>query len=356
MIASRVMTIVALVVTAWIGSGLAAVSAARESSAVMSVTPANASIGGVLRVDLASWPQGNVTAAVCGNSGQRGSTDCDLIGAGSIRIPASGSESLTVTVQAPPVGCPCVVRAALTDGSVVRIAPISIAGVPEGVNIPAAAGPASTREVRVTASIETADVDRPETWWPAFGGPAHKVLVLAVHNRSLGTVSGLRVVGEVGHVHSQEGQPLGAAVPDVAAGETRVVRVPFTVTAPVYGTYSVHGTVYGLAAPLTFHLTTKSEPWALELAVPLSLLLIAQYVRRRERVRRRNEAARSLEAVDALTAPVEFSQCSPGVGVEDDLYWQSSSYDRRGMGADRSAVSSASSEEQETVLVEGRRG
>jgi hypothetical protein len=352
MTASKVMTIAAIVITAGIASGIRPASAGRLSNVVMSVTPSDASIGDVLRVDLAGWPEGNVTAAVCGNSAQRGSTDCDLIGAGSIRIPKSGAESLTVTVQAPPVGCPCVVRAALTDGSVLRTAPITVEGVPTGVNIPAAAGPAATDQLQVTASIEAADVGWPESWSPAFGGPAHKVLVLTMHNRSLGTISGLRVVGEVGHVHSQEGQPLGRPVPDIAAGATRVVRVPFTITAPVFGTYAVHGSVYGLAAPLTFRLTTKSEPWALELALPLALLLIAQYLRHRDRVRRRREAA-MVDPDELLAAPSVFPQCSPGVGVEDDRYWHSPSYDRPSMGADISVASSAPDAVPATVLTEG---
>jgi hypothetical protein len=349
---SRAVTVAVIVVIASLGIAYAAAAADSGTGAIMSVSPSNAAIGDVLRVDLANWPEGNVTAAVCGNAAQRGSTDCDQIGAGSIRIPPSGAESLTVTVQAPPVGCPCVVRAAMSDGSVVRTAPIDVAGVPSGVNIPGAAPPAGTDALQVSAAVEAADVGWPESWWPAFGGPAHKVLILSMHNRSLGTISGLRVVGEFGHVHSQEGQPLGATVPDIPAGETRVVRVPFTIPAPVWGTYTVHGSVYGLAAPVTFHLTTKNEPWALELAVPLALLLMAQLVRRRDRRRRRDDRA-AREAADQTTAPLEFPQCSPAVGVEDDRYWESSPYDRRGMGPDITAAG-ASADERDAVLMDGR--
>jgi hypothetical protein len=354
MTASKVTAIVVLAVTVFAGVELGlhrAGAAPAADNTVMSVTPSSASIGDVLRVDLAGWPQGNVTAAVCGNAAQRGSTDCDLIGAGSIRIGPSGTESLTVTVQAPPVGCPCVVRAAMTDGSLVRTAPITVDGVPTGVNLPAAAGPASTDALQVTASVSNADVGWPESWWPAFAGPAHKVLVLSMHNHSLGTISGLRVVGEFGHVHTDEGQPIGAKVPDIAAGETLVLRVPFTIAAPVWGTYSVHGTVYGLAAPLTFRLTSSSEPWALELALPLALLLIAQLIRHRDRVQRQRADA---AAAAAPLSPAEFPHCSPVVGVADDGHWESRPYDRRGMAPDISLAPSAPDEERNAVLVEER--
>jgi hypothetical protein len=351
MTASRVVAIAAFVVTVGLGAGVGATRAAAGQSTVntmMSVTPSDSSIGDVLRVDLSGWPEGNVTAAVCGNDARRGSTDCDLIGAGSIRIGPSGAEALTVTVQSPPVGCPCVVRAAMTDGSVVRTAPITVEGVPTGVNIPAAAGPASTDALGVTAAVTNAALGWPESWSAAFGGPAHKVLVLTMHNHSLGTISGLRVVGEFGHVHTDEGQPLAAVVPPIAAGETRVVRVPFTIAAPAWGTYSVHGTVYGLAAPVTFGLTTENEPWALELALPLALLLAAQLIRHRDRVRRQREAG-----VAAVAAPSEFPHCSPGVGVADGGHWESRPYDRRSMGPDPSPTPSAPDEERTAVLVEG---
>src|SRR5262249_15471610 len=126
----------------------------------------------------------------------------------------------------------------------------------------------------------------PDSWYPAFAGPARRQLVLRLRNRSSEAVGPLEVVASVFRGGSAEGSPLMANVDPIPAGETRTISLPFTLAAPVWGDYAVRGNITGLAAPLRFKVRSTNEPWALELAIPLTLLVIAQILRRRERLAR----------------------------------------------------------------------
>jgi hypothetical protein len=297
---------------------------------------------------------------VCGNNARRGSTDCDQIGAGSIRVPANGTETIGVDVLAPPVGCPCVVHASTAQGDVVRTAAITILGVPGGVDIEPPGGAVDPSALRVTSQLRNAEVPWPRSWFAAFGGPAYKELVLTVRNTGDSALDGLRVAGRVGHQGTDEGAPIDAVVPLVPAQSVRQVVVPVTLTAPVYGDYVVTGAIYGPAVPVRFVEHTSSEPWALELGLPLALLLLAQMIRARDRRRRRDgeariaaEAAAAAEVAaiarvhDALAPPVpalvdagqtEFPQSSPAVGDHEVGGFDSSSYARASMGTAQTAA------------------
>ena len=295
------------------------------TGAVIAVTPSFVSVGDSTRVDFDHWPAGVATAQVCGNRAQRGSTDCDGIGAGSIRIPESGANTVAIRVLNPPVGCPCVVRATDLTGAVVRTAPIQIAGVSGGVDIPAPTGAGSATDLQVTSALVTTNRSFPSSWAPAFGGPADHSLVLKVRNRGDQDVTGLRVAGTVGH-GAGGGDPFSAPLPVVPADATRTVRVPVAVPAPSWGTWHVAGAVYGSTSPIAFVLETEHDPWALELAIPVLLLLLARYLRWCERRRQRRAEPLAALADAAETASTEFPQSSPVVGVDDRRSWVSSPY------------------------------
>jgi hypothetical protein len=312
---------------------------AEVKGAVIVVSPSTVAVGERVRVDITGWPEGVVTASVCGNAAKRGSTDCDQIGGGSVRVRANGTETLTVDVLAPPVGCPCVIRATTTLGDVVRTAPIAVLGVPTGVDIAPAAGAADASALHVTSQLRNADVAWPKSWFAAFGGPAYKELVLTMRNTGDLPLADLRVAGRVGRSGTNEGEPVDAVVPLIPAHSTRQVILPVLLSAPVYGDYTVKGAIYGLAVPVRFDEQTSSEPWAFEIGVPLLLLLVAQFVRARDRRRRRRDedariatAAAETEAAvaDPVPAgdarPLVFPESSPVVGVADDRSWVSPSY------------------------------
>jgi hypothetical protein len=303
-----------------------------RQGATISVTPSSVAVGETTRVDFDRWPEGIATAQVCGNRAQRGSSDCDQLGAASARIPDTGASSVTIRVLEPPVGCPCVVRATSLTGSVVRIAPIDLIGVPGGVDIPAVVGPPSAVALQVQSSLQEARTSFPRSWAGAFGAPVDHELVLTVRNLGDHEVAGLRVAGTVGH-HERNGDPFSAPLPPVPAGATRTVHVPVTVPMPSWGSWHVTGAIYGATTPIEFTVKTKHDPWALELAVPLALLLVARVLRIRERRRRARDASAVAVAAAAATAArsPQFPECSPGVGPEDDGRWAPPPYDHDDM-------------------------
>jgi hypothetical protein len=106
------------------------------------------------------------------------------------------------------------------------------------------------------------------------------------------------------------------------------VRVPVELLAPAWGDYSVFGTVYGPATPVRFSAGTSNEPWGLELALPLLLLVGARIVRRSERKRRETQMA--LAAAAPLAADpghALLQESSPAVGSSDDEGLESPAYD-----------------------------
>lgn len=306
-------------------------AAAAPDRAAITVTPTAAGIGDTLQVGLSGWPVGVVTAAVCGNGAKRGSSDCDQIGAASIGVRAAGSETLTVTVQAPPVGCPCVVRAATITGDLVRVVPVDIRGVPTGVDLAPVGQVPSASALAVSASIRSAQVPWPRSWYPEFAGPTERVLVIRLRNTGDVTLTGLRVVGSVGRRRS-EGEPINGKIPPLAPRAATRVTVPFTLAAPVWGEYRVSGSIYGLDAPVDFSATTSTDPWALQLALPLLLIVVAEVLRQRERARRR---ALADTPVDARQADLVFPQSSLGVGDSDVDHCETPAYSQRDAGSGR---------------------
>ena len=237
-----------------------------------------------MRLD--GWPAGTLTVGVCGNGARRGSQDCAVTGDEAVAARGAGPVDVDLVVAAPPVPCPCVVRATSVSGDLVRSAPLTVIGVPSGPAL-TAGGPAPASRLDVEATIS-----RPPAAWlgaslAAFAGPAPRTLTLVLRNNGAVPLTGLRVVAQVGR-EGGSGSPLPPiAVPVIAARARVVLRTRADLAAPAVGVYEVHGTIYGLAAPVEFRAGTSNEPWAIELLVPVLLLVAAQRVRRRERARRR---------------------------------------------------------------------
>jgi hypothetical protein len=163
----------------------------------------------------------------------------------------------------------------------------------------------------------------------------------------LQTVSGLRLVGAVGRARTDEGTPFGGRLTSIPAGETRRFQIPFTIAAPAWGLYRVRGSVYGLTAPVTFNLEHRTEPWGLEVGLPLALFALAQVLRWRERAR----AGTAQAEVESRSG---FPESSPDVGIHDGAHWQWDPYDQPGMGPDLNA-SRGPDAGREPVLADGRR-
>jgi hypothetical protein len=264
---------------------------ADAAAPAISIDPVkSASAGDVVLVRFTGWPQGSVAMSVCGNDARRGTQDCAVMYSQALTITSDEPRVAGLTIVVPPEPCPCVIRATTPTNNLVATVPIDIRGAPIGQLIDAT-GPADPRQLVVHATVQQVDEQFPRSAYGAFGGPTKQVLVLRLHNTGDAKIAGLRVVASVGR-SSSSGDPIVARrVAPVAAGETRTIRTPFTLDAPNYGTYSVHGTVFGLAAPLDFAVKTDNDPWALVLLAPIALLVYAQVLRARERRLRRAERA-----------------------------------------------------------------
>ena len=125
-------------------------------------------------------------------------------------------------------------------------------------------------------------------------------------NRGTEAMSSLQVRAFVGK-DTAGGDPLAVRhVTRLEPGERRLVVVPFALSSPALGRYTVSGRVFAADGTRDFAAPTANDPWALELMIPLTLLVVARGVRRRERAR---------VAAGVVADPLQGS--SPDVGVID---------------------------------------
>jgi hypothetical protein len=112
------------------------------------------------------------------------------------------------------------------------------------------------------------------------------------------------------------------------------MELPVDIPAPTWGRYVVFGNVYGLDRPVVFQAETRTSPWGYEVLVPLALLVLAQVLRRRERVRRLD--AEQLAMTRARTPPLV--QSSPLVVMLDERRSSEPVYDQPPRPEPRSAA------------------
>jgi hypothetical protein len=326
---SRLLAAMALATLALFVGPSTGFAASTKSPTVVLAQPSG-SPGDLVDATLEHWPTGLVTVSVCGNEARRGSQDCDLRSAFSVNMPAGGDMRIRVSLVRPPGSCPCVVRAATTTNATVRLAPIVLNGVPAGAAPPPAAVSVAADGLAVHARV----LDGTSSWTSVFGAATSRTLRLTIDNRGVSDTPPLRIIGGVGRDATSGEGFASRLIPPLAGGEHRTVTIPVEMSVPAFGDYVVFGTIYGLDAPVTFRADTDNDPWALELAIPVLLLVGAQLARRRERCRAAREPA-SLPVLEVPRAePTEIvldplPECSPDVGDRDEERYPTPSYDSR---------------------------
>lgn len=266
----------------------------------MRVTPAAASPGEEVVVELIDWPPGPVLVSVCGNNARRGSEDCNLAGTKAVDV-YGGARTFRLRVTSPPIHCPCVVRATTQRTDVVRQAPLDVVGHPSGPELLPEHQPVAASEVPIRARLIDADQGWTGALLPLVAGPTNRTLAVTVRNDSDQAVEQVRIVGSVGRSRSSAEPIASATIDELAAGEQRTVRIPVRIGVPAWGDYDVFGSVYGLDVPARFSVETTNDPWGLEIALPLLVLILAWLARRRE------------DRADAL-----LQEDSPSVGAGDE--------------------------------------
>lgn len=235
-------------------------------------------------VKLEHWPAGLVSVTACGNSGRRGSQDCDVGGERNGSVDATGEVAVPLPLLTPPIGCPCVIRVSSPGADFTRFAPIQIDGVPMLApdQQPPAAAVVPSSALLVAARVEDTSTSWAESVVAGFGGPARRRFVLTLRNTTSIPMTNLSVTAAVG-TSGVSGSPLTIDGPKtLAAGEERVLAVPADLETPAVGSYVVHGQIFGLGQPVKFEAATHNTPWGLfAVGVAMVVLLVVKVVRRR---------------------------------------------------------------------------
>lgn len=224
------------------------------------IDQAGPALGDRVTVRLDRWPAGTVSIEICGNGGRRGSVDCAVDAAVQTYVRAAGTGVATLTVTAPPVGCPCVVRVTAVNGRPSGTVPLAVTGIPaQAVQPGTPDGSSTAARLRVTE----VEVTGGRSWPALFGGPAKRVLLVTVHNDGTAPAVDPAVAVTLG----RGDEPTGFVPPPLLGtldpGEQRVLRLPITVAAPAVGGYTVRGEINGSDRPARFVATVTTYPWGL---------------------------------------------------------------------------------------------
>ncbi|MEV0396323.1 hypothetical protein [Polymorphospora rubra] len=262
----------ALALAAVLGAPVAAAAQPAAGPPTIGIDRAEVAVGAQLTVTLTGWPAGLVNVELCGNGGRRGSADCAVASAVQVAVTAGGPARTRLRVVAPPVACPCVVRATSLDQGTSGMVPLAVTGG----SAPAVAGgdaldPAPSARLVVTELEVTGDA----SWSGLFGGPARRLLVATVRNDGTAPAVEPAVSVTLGRGDEPTGFVPPPLLDTIAPGEQRVVRLPFTIPGPAVGRYTVRGEIGGLGQPVVFSATTRNHPWGL-LGLAAALLVAWQ--------------------------------------------------------------------------------
>ncbi|MEU6078343.1 hypothetical protein [Micromonospora sp. NPDC047074] len=214
-------------------------------------------------VTLTGWPAGTVQIEVCGNDGRRGALDCATNRAGHGQVPPSGAVTLPVVLAAPPVACPCLVRARTPTGTTRATVALPLTGV----NAPPAPVTVGAAEL-VVAGLRATDRSGAPGW---FGLPGDLTVDLTLRNA--GSADAVDppfslLFGRPGRVHEVVDAP---SLGTIGAGQTREYRITVPMDVATVGRHELHGRIDLPGRPVAFAVETARHPWGLLglVAVPL---------------------------------------------------------------------------------------
>ena len=287
-------------VVAWVAGTAPAVAAGATTTgrASVVVAPDTASPGQQVQVIAAGLPPSkDAEVELCGDLDLTGSADCALDVATGGPTSPSGTLTVPLTVEVPPVPCPCVVAVSV-DGQPIAGATtaVSVTGAPTGPLSPVAAPAADVRVVSL--SVET-----PFDWKTLVGGAPRGTLVLRLRNDG-GAAAALPIAtveaGAGGRAAtSLSPAPLGPLSP----GETRTWTIPLSFPALDYGGIAVRVVVPLPGEHLVAVTRVADIPWV-PLGILALIILLAGWavVRRLRRILRHRQER--VPDVGEVTQPV----------------------------------------------------
>ena len=254
-------------------------AAAASASATVHVSVKTASVGDLVLVTGSGWsPVGDtVQIELCGQDALNLSDDCGLADQYTAAIRPGGVFYGALTVHLPPTPCPCVVLVRNQFGSSGLRVPITIVGAPTA---PISTRGAAPEPVAVSGKVLTSL--SAGSW---FGGPRQVTLLLRIRNRSTADFQSPALSVTVGRGSHPDGFVVAKQLGPLAAGSSQELRIPVTLPAFTFGTYSVRAQVITGQGQVATVVSTSSYPWALFLAG--ALVLQALLLLLRNRVRRR---------------------------------------------------------------------
>lgn len=271
---------------------------------VLSIDEAEVPLGGRATVALDGFGSAWATLTVCGNEARRGSQDCDQSSSVAKEFPQDGSPILlSYLVNAPPVPCPCVLRAVGRDTTEVAIAPLVVTGHPVGPLVdPVAVG----NLVEVTIEAHTSADGVVSALRGELGGRTAYEVTVSVRNISTTALSDVRLSGSVQRGNENLGDLLLDDPGALGVGQTWRQTVKAEVPSPSFGEVEWHVLANGAGPAVAATESTSHRPWlliglALMIVMNIGILLLRWRVRRRRN--RAGEYVDDVEVVDAGLSP-----------------------------------------------------
>lgn len=274
-----------------LGASLALAAAAAAQSAVsspsISIDRAEAAVGEAVIVTVSGFDARPVTISVCGNEARRGSADCDMRGSRARETQPDSPVGAELVVDAPPMPCPCVVRASTQDNSVIAVASLVIIGHP----VADVVGSSPTDQPLVAAVVaEPAPTGLSQQLRSSLGGSSRFDLTIRVTNTASFEIGDVAVAAAFTRARFDDTRDVDVpSAGALAPGQTWEHTVRVEVPSLTFGDVEWTATASGQGPPVTATDRTSSFPvllvvFGLVLLVDLSILLgraVARVRRRR---------------------------------------------------------------------------
>lgn len=258
----------AALMVAW-GAGVAAAQPSPEPVPRIVLDRTEVNVGDAVVATMSGLQGETVTVTVCGNLARRGSQDCANSSSVGDELLPDGPSYTQLVVAAPPVPCPCLVRAVANGSRDFAVAPVTIIGHPVGPVV----SPDGEPLVEVAVEPRRA-VDGPIAMLrSALGGPTRYEVTVSVRNVSTERLDGVVVRGEgvqqlTDDVANLDEVRPGPIEPGATWSTTEVVEV----AAPVLGRAHWSVTATGAGPAVEAEETVRHVPWALLVVVPILVL------------------------------------------------------------------------------------
>lgn len=275
-----------------IGGAVAAQTpASAPSTPAVLLDRSAARVGEEVVATLTGWPGRSVTLSICGNQALRGSQDCNLVGSETESLQRDGSPSLAaLPVAAPPMPCPCVVRASNRTNDIIAFAPLEVVGHPTGPLVE----PAGFEPLRVAVDAERSSEGLLDRLRSALGGPTAYDVTVTVQNRSGSELDGVTVRGAVRRGTGDDDGAVDATdltfppVGALAGGERWTDTARVVLPAPALGRFTLTAVAAGAGPAATA--TDRVRPLPLLFFVVLVLFVTDVAAIAGRRLKRRQDA------------------------------------------------------------------